>query len=140
MIELLNKMILIDIEINLKTREIEKWRSMRERITSQLQENKVGGGGGETQDKLGELTACILDLESELVGDVQRATQYRKDFEKILSKIENPQEYNMMYRRYILFQPWGTIAKEMHYSRDGLMKMHSRVIESFNTNETKEYT
>jgi hypothetical protein len=139
MVELLNKMILIDIEINLKTKEIEKWRSMRERITIQLQENKVSSGGG-VQDKLGELTACILDLESELVDDVKKATEYRKDFEKIISKLENPQEYNMMYRRYILFQPWGTIAKEMHYSKDGLMKMHNRVLQNLNGSETKEYT
>lgn len=135
MLELLNQMLLIDIEINLKMKEIEKWRSMRERITVQLQENKVSSGGGGVQDKLGELTACILDLESELVEDVRKATEYRKDFEKIISRLENPQEYNMMYRRYILFQPWGTIAREMHYSKDGLMKMHSRVIENL-----KQYT
>ena len=60
-----------------------------------------------------------------------------KDFEKILSTLENPNEYNMMYRRYVLFQPWGTIAKELHYSKDGLMKMHNRVLENL---KEKEYT
>ena len=130
MVELLNNIIRTEIEINLKGKEIEKWRSMRERITSQLQDNKVSSGGGGVQDKLGELTACILDLEAELLEDVKRLTEYRKEVEKIISSLENPNEYNMMYRRYILYQPWGTIAKELHYSKDGLMKMHKRILET----------
>lgn len=130
MTELLNKMIRLDIEIKLKTSEIEKWKSMRERITTQLQQDKVFCSG--EQDKLGELTACILDLENELIEDVKQATEFRKDFEKILEEIKEPSEYDLMYRRYILFQPWGTMAKEMHYSKDGLMKMHKRILQRIN--------
>lgn len=128
--DLLNKMIRLDIEINLKTREIEKWRGMRERITTQLQENKAFVSG--ESDKLGELTACILDTENELIEDVKRATEYRKEFECVLDKIDDPRQYDLMYRRYVLFQPWGTIAKEMHYSKDGVMKMHNRILQDIN--------
>lgn len=131
MTELLNKMIRLDIEIKHKISEIEKWKGMRERITTALQEDKSFGGGC-VGDKLGELTSCILDFETELLEDVARAKQFRKDFEKILEKIEDPNEYDLMYRKYILFQPWGTMAKEMHYSKDGLHKMHNRILQRLN--------
>jgi hypothetical protein len=131
MTELLNKMIRLDIEINHKISEIEKWKGMRLRITTALQEDKSFGGGG-VQDKVGELTSCILDFESELLEDIRQAKQFRKDFEKILEKINDPNEYDFMYRKYILFQPLGTIAKEMHYSKDGLIKMHNRILQRLN--------
>ena len=131
MTELLNKMIRLDIEIKHKTSEIEKWKAMRERITTVLQEDKTFGGGC-VDDKLGELTSCIVDFENELLDDIKQAKQLRKDFEKILETIDDPNEYDMMYRKYILFQPLGTIAKEMHYSKDGLIKMHNRVLQRLN--------
>lgn len=131
MTELLNKMIRLDIEIKHKTSEIEKWKAMRERITTVLQEDKSFGGSNGS-DKLGELTSCIVDFENELLDDIKQAKKLRKDFEKILETIDDPNEYDMMYRKYILFQPWGTIAKEMHYSKDGLIKMHNRVLQRLN--------
>lgn len=137
MTELLNKMIRLDIEIKHKTSEIEKWKAMRERITTVLQEDKSFGGGD--GDKLGELTSCILDFEKELLEDIKQAKKLRKDFEKILETISDPNEYDMMYRKYILFQPWGTIAKEMHYSKDGLIKMHNRILQRLNEVYTAVY-
>lgn len=138
MTELLNKMIRLDIEIKHKISEIEKWKEMRERITTALQEDKTFGGGS-VGDKLAELTSCILDFENELLEDVARAKQFRKDFEKVLEKIDDPNEYDLMYRKYILFQPWGTIAKEMHYSKDGLHKMHNRILQRLNEEYTPVY-
>ena len=138
MTELLNKMILLDIEIKHKISEIEKWKEMRVRITTALQEDKTFGGGS-VGDKIAELTSCILDFENELLEDVVTAKQLRKDFEKILEKIDDPNEYDLMYRKYILFQPWGTIAKEMHYSKDGLHKMHNRILQRLNEQYTPVY-
>ena len=138
MTELLNKMIRLDIEIKHKTSEIEKWKAMRERITTVLQEDKTFGGSG-GGDKLGELTSCILDFEKELLEDIKQAKKLRKEFEKILEQIKDPNEYDMMYRKYVLFQPWGTIAKEMHYSKDGLIKMHNRVLQRLNEVYTTVY-
>lgn len=126
-LEVLNGMIRADVAMKCKMREIEQLKVLRERVTACLKDDVVQTSGA--GDKLGDLTAAILDLENELKDDIAKGIQCRREFEEIISKIASPQEYEVMHRRYVQFQSFGRIAREMHFSKSAIAKIHERVLQ-----------
>lgn len=125
-LDVLNGMIGADITAKCKIKEIEQLRSLRERVTACLKDDVVQTSGA--GDKLGDLTAAIVDLENELRDCIAQGIRCRREFEDTLTKITSPQEYEVMHRRYVQFQSFGRIAKEMHFSKSAVVKIHERIL------------
>lgn len=125
-LDVLNGVIKADVAAKCKMREIEQLKTLRGRVTACLKDDVVQTSGA--GDKLGDLTAAILDLENELQVCIAQGIRCRREFEEIISKITSPQEYEVMHRRYVQFQSFGRIAKEMHFSKSAIAKIHERIL------------
>lgn len=125
-LDVLNGVIKADVAAKCKMREIEQLKTLRGRVTACLKDDVVQTSGA--GDKLGDLTAAIVDLENELQVCIAQGIRCRREFEEIISKITSPQEYEVMHRRYVQFQSFGRIAKEMHFSKSAIAKIHERIL------------
>ena len=126
-LDVLNGIIKADVAAKCKMREIEQLKTIRGRVTACLKDDVVQTSGA--GDKLGDLTAAIVDLENELKVCIAQGIRCRREFEEIISKITSPQEYEVMHRHYVQFQSFGRIAKEMHFSKSAIAKIHKRILQ-----------
>ena len=131
----LNDILRTDMAVESKLREIERLKATRERVTAVLR----GEGGGATgaRDRLGDVTCTILELEGELEKDIARSAQLRREFNAIALCAVTPTEYAVLCRRYLEGQSFGRIAREMHFSRSAIAKIHARALEKWKQMETK---
>ena len=125
-LDVLNGIIKADVAAKCKMKEIEQLKTLRGRVTACLKDDVVQTSGA--GDKLGDLTAAIVDLENELRDCIAQGILCRREFEDTLTKITSPQEYEVMHRRYVQFQSFGRIAKEMHFSKSAVVKIHERIL------------
>lgn len=90
----------------------------------------AGGGGGGGQDLLGDAVAGIADLKSVLAEEVNRRNALVAEVTVLLGLIRNESQYDILFRRYMLFHSWSKIAAEMHYTKDGAFKLHKRALKT----------
>ena len=126
-LDVLNGIIKADVAAKCKMKEIEQLKTIRGRVTACLKDDVVQTSGA--GDKLGDLTAAIVDLENELQVCIAKGIRCRRQFEEIISKLTSPQEYEVMHRHYVQFQSFGRIAKEMHFSKSAIAKIHKRILQ-----------
>ena len=125
--EFLNKIRDIDLLIDEKLADVQELRDRLTNITAncegeRVQTSKLG-------DKFADTIAKIVDLENELQVCITQGIRCRREFEEIISKLTSPQEYEVMHRHYVQFQSFGRIAKEMHFSKSAIAKIHKRILQ-----------
>lgn len=130
-LEYRNECLRVEIEIERKTHEIENLQNTRDSITGTLKDVCVQSSPLE-QDKIGALTSQILDLVEELGECIVRKNYLREKFNDVLKELSDPKEYDLMYRHYVLFQPWKIISEMMNYSRQWLHVLHDKILHRFN--------
>lgn len=88
----------------------------------------AGGGGGAGQDPLGDAVAKIADLKSILEEEEKHYAELVAEVTELLGRIQRENMRNVLERRYLRNQPWGQIVNDMHYTKDGALKLHRRAL------------
>ena len=52
-----------------------------------------------------------------------------------MDKLDNTEEYDIMFKRYIQFKSWEEIVQECHYTRRWIIELHNRALEKLNNKE-----
>ena len=52
-----------------------------------------------------------------------------------MDKLDNTEEYDIMFKRYIRFKNWYEIERECHYTRRWIIELHNRALEKLNNKE-----
>lgn len=120
----------IEEEISKKTDQLLSLRALQTSVTSAMQEDKVQSSP--SQDKLCELAARVVDLEKEINALRVTLGEKRLEVERLISTISNPDEYDLMFRRYILGHSVARIAKEKFRTRQWAYGKFSDILRRFN--------
>ena len=104
---------------------VDALRENLERITAQYGNEPHGGGSG---DKMSGMVAQIVDLLNNLCANLIEIEKRRYEAEQEINKLP-AQQATVMYLRYIEGFSWEKIAKETHYNRQYLMKIHRAAVE-----------
>lgn len=92
--------------------------------------NNDGMPRGTTQNDLSNYAAEIAEKEEELYNEgVDQVRQY-KDISAKINSIENQDERDVLFYRYIKGMTFWEIAQEMDYSESGIYKLHGRALEN----------
>lgn len=103
-------------------KQIKDLESLATSINCELQQDKVQSSP--RQDKLESLVVKIADLKNYLQ---KLEDQYEPSVTEMLNGIENGTEYNILFRRYVLFQQWTTIESETGYSHTRVMEINRKI-------------
>ena len=52
-----------------------------------------------------------------------------------MDKLDNTEEYDIMFKKYIQFKSWEEIVQECHYTRRWIIELHNRALEKLNNKE-----
>lgn len=83
------------------------------------------------KDKLGSAVAEIVDLENDISEMISQALECRRQITTEISNLQNKNQYDVLYKRYVLRKDWNLICVEMGYSFRNVMSIHGKALKSF---------
>lgn len=106
--------------------EMKEIRMMRTSVSVKLDGMPRGKGGhSDLSSYVAELDRLERELETERYRRIKTYTEIRKCIEKI----ENENEKDILFYRYIKGMDWIDIAEEMMYSERQVMRYHGKALE-----------
>ena len=119
---------LFDNHINNKLEELDRLKALTTKITTSLKQDVVSSSG--SQDKLGDAIAKIVDLEAEINEAVDTFIERKKAVSSIIEKVNNPDQANVLSKRYLLYERWEQIAMEMNFTYRHTTRIHGEALQT----------
>ena len=109
--------------------KLEQARGLRELATkasSTLSDSPPSGT--RNVHSMEDIIVKILDLESEINGDIGRLLTLKKDISTAIKDVPNPDHRVLLELRYLCFKPWAEIACTMSYGRKYIFRLHENAL------------
>ena len=119
---------LCDAHINNKLEEMAQLKALSTKITSTLKPDAVSGGG--YGDKVGDAVARIVDMQNEINAAIDDYIDKKSEVKRVIEKVTNPDQLNVLLKCYILHESLEQIACEMGYSYRNICYIHGRAMQS----------
>lgn len=117
---------LYDTHIQTKLEELSQLKASITKITTTLKADVVSSSG--SQDKLGDAVAKIVDLQNEINADIDRFVDAKKEVSSVLEKMDDPDQLQVLERRYVLFETFEQIAYEMNMTYRNVCYIHGKAL------------
>lgn len=128
--DFLKQVRLCDIHIKNKLEEKARLQALALKITSSLSAEHVSGSGN--QDKMGDAVAKIIDLDNEIDKSADEYVNKKKEVITVLEKIQNPDQLDILYKRYIQYESFEQISNEMSMSYRNVCNIHGKALHTVN--------
>ena len=126
--EYLEQIQLCDKKINNKLEELSRLNALAYKVTSSLKQVAVFGSG--TQDKVGDAVSRIVDLQREINDDIDRYCDKKAEVRAIIDRVKNPDELDVLSKRYLLYESLEQIACEMGFTYRNVCYIHGRALQT----------
>lgn len=94
-----------------------------------------GKGSGKAEAPQAKYYRVYNDVIDKLNASLAEYIELRDNLYDRINKLEG-RLFDVLYRRYFMYQKWEVIAVEMHYSYRGVLKLHGVALKEL----SKEYT
>lgn len=111
--------------------EIETMKELAVSIGAMNQDEKVLSSV--SQDKMADMICKIEDRMVELKDKVTEYIQLRAEVMATISKVDNDDYQQILYKRYCQMKKWEEIALEMSYTWRWVIKLHGRALDEIST-------
>lgn len=109
--------------------ELARLRALTTKITASIRPD-AGVSTSTTGDKFGNVIAKIDELEREIDRDIDTFVEEKAEINRTLSKVTDPMEYNILSKRYILFETLEQIAVEISVSYRQTCRIHGDALQT----------
>ena len=124
--EYLNKLRTLDKQIDSKLEQIDRLRSLAERVTTTLSFTPKGAGGANRTDYCIER---IWQLEKEVTEDIDRLVDMKSGIRGAIERVENDKYRLLLEYRYLCGNTWEQIAEKMRIDLRWVYRMHGRALQ-----------
>lgn len=124
----LNRIRMYDARIENGLQELSDLEEMVTRITPVLKQDVVSSSS--SQDKLGDTVAKIADLRVKINQDVDAFVDLKREALAKLAKVEKPEYYDILHKRYVEYQSLEQIAVSMNYTYRWIRRLHGRALQA----------
>jgi hypothetical protein len=122
----------LDLKINTKLEQLEQFRSLAYKVTSNLSEDKVSNGT-KSKGSLEDSIIKIIMAEQELNAEIYRLIAIKKDIAETISLLSIEDEKLLLELRYICFNSWEEIAVKMNFSCSYTHRLNRHALENIET-------
>ena len=128
-IEFLKQVELCDRNITNKLEELSHLKSMILKVTATWKQD-VTSGGTDSQDKLGEAVAKIVDLENEINREIDSFIDKTREVSAVIQQVKDPDQLAVLHKRYFLYHTWEQIACDMNMSYRNVCYIHGKALQA----------
>lgn len=79
---------------------------------------------------LNDIVISITTLDQEIENDIQLYADKLNRIINTIDSLDSSEEISLLYKRYIHFQSWEEIAKQLNVSYKHVFKLHKRALEN----------
>lgn len=116
-----------------KINELERYKSLTTSITTDAQSERVQSSGD--KDRVGNLVAKIVDLQSE----IDNLLFFRSRIIKQMESIDDSDEYQIIYSKYIDGCTMNEISRNINLSRTQVYRKYEQGMRNFERKYGKGY-
>ncbi len=127
--EHLQQIRILDTRINNKLVERFQLDCLRTNITSSLSSEPRGSGG--VTDKVGNITAKLIDLEEQINRMVDEFVNQKQECISFIEKIPDPLLYTVLHKHYVQYKSLSEIAVEEAYSYQYMLEIHKKALKAY---------
>lgn len=111
----------------------EALKQIRESVTTvhSLQYDREKVQESKQTDRIGETVAKIVDLEKEVENDIIRLICKKHEVIKQIHALDNIRYIQLLFKRYIEFKRFQTIAEEMDLTDQYIKEIHPKALKAF---------
>lgn len=119
---------LYDTRINMKLEELAALEESILKITPTLKEDVVSSGG--SQDKLGDAVVKMVDLKNEINAYIDKFVDAKRAVGDIIDRMDNADQFQVIHRRYVLYESFEQIACEMCMTYRNVCYIHGKALQA----------
>ena len=86
-----------------------------------------------SQSRMADAVCKLIDKQEELRKEMVQLETLRTEVTAIIAQLSNPDERDVLYKRYIESKTWEDIAIEMYFSKRMIYYHHNAALKSFET-------
>ena len=116
----------IDQRINSKLEQVQSLRELATKATSTL--SGTPPSGSRNVHRMEDVIAKMLDLESEINGDIDVLLETKKHVAEVIKRVKEPEYQTVLEMRYLCYQPWENISNTLAYSPQHTFRIHNKAI------------
>lgn len=109
--------------IHEKETQLEELRTQAEHITANLNGMPRGSGPSSPVERV---AVQIADLSWDLEQDWLDLLQYQEETRRLIERLDNDADVQVMSLRYLSYLTWEKIAEEVHYSGSQVYRIQVR--------------
>ena len=123
--EYLSRAYRMDLEINTRMQQIDRLRSMTQRMTTFY-------GYGRQAQPTGNVNARedaiirLIEAENEMNAAIDRLVEMKQEIGSVIDQVEEDLWRVVLTKRYLCFMSWDEISEDLHYSQRWVLTMHRR--------------
>lgn len=119
---------LADTRIDKRCEDLQRLRSLREKVTTVYSLAPASGSGNE--DKLCNITKKIFDLENELNQKVDAFVDLKIEARGFMEQLRDSRMIEVIDKTYFDYKSFDDIAKELGYCERTIRNIHDDAIEA----------
>lgn len=104
----------MDAMIETKREELERLRTLAEKITASVGGERVQASGN--QQKLEDCVIKIVQAQEEINASIDRFVDYKKEAMELIDHACDADCIRLLYKRYFSYMKWEEIAVDMNYT------------------------
>ena len=120
---------LLNIKINSQLSERCSLIEMLTKVTSSFKDDYGSSSG--YSDKIGNSIAMVVDLENEINANIESLVNMRSDILRTLEKIDDPDQYQVLYKRYFQNETLEKIACDLNMTYRNVCYIHGKALNTF---------
>ena len=121
------------LDNQIKNKKLEReavWNSMKG-CSAINYDPKIGVSGTRNTKSPQERYYPLLErYEKEIEVDIARLVELKKEVIAVIDQIEDADEVNLLYMRYIQYMKWEEIAEKMKFSYKHVHRIHAKALNS----------
>ncbi len=125
----LKKIKWLDAQIDGLLEELQRETARAEKVTATISPVVVAhsGGKGNVEDP----ALKIIALKHEINQKIDRFVDLKREIRALLEQIEDPDQVNVLHKRYFEYKPWELIALEVGCKYRNVHYIHSEALKAF---------
>lgn len=121
----------LDLQIQNKQLEKEDILNRMKGCAAISYDPKIGASGTPNTKSPQEKYYPILErYEKEIAVDIDRLIDVKREVMAVIDSLDDPDEINLLYKRYFQYLKWEEIALKMHFSYKWIHRIHGNALRS----------
>jgi len=123
----LSQALFLDQKIDSKFIQLEYLRSLAEKSISVLSD--MPSGSITINDKMANIIAKIVDLETELKTEIETLLDLKKEITQVINSVKDQELSVLLEMRYLANMDWHTIADKLKYELRNTYYLHGKALQ-----------